>query len=208
MLAACCNVPASSILGTGRGLVSATNPPSTTPLTAPAVDAGSASTLASGSAPVAAGVSAVDLAFVGGFIAVALLIGFGGRYLSRRAYSRLLLLLALLMAVFIALYQYFDVSREPENAPVHATAMAFAQFGVYGLTFKIWLSVNYEHWSRHARFWVHLVSHASFALAIFAGYWMKIQHPAIALLIYPLNGLSLSLIAEAIENAREERGAS
>ena len=153
----------------------------------------------------AAGVSAVDLAFVGGFIAVALLIGLGGRRLSRRAYSRLLLLLALLMAVFISLYQYFDVSREPENALVHAAAMAFAQLGVYGLTFKVWLAINYHQMSRHARVWMHLVSHTSFALAIFAGYWMKLQHPAVALLIYPLNSLSLSLIAQAIEDGRERQ---
>ena len=73
--------------------------------------------------------STLDLAFVGVFIAFALLIGFGGRRLSRVAYSRLLLLLALLMAAFIALYQYFDVGPEPENAALHATAMAFAQLG-------------------------------------------------------------------------------
>ncbi|MEY4212025.1 MAG: hypothetical protein RL458_250, partial [Pseudomonadota bacterium] len=50
--------------------------------------------------PRSVGVSTLDLAFVGVFIAVALLIGFGGRRLSRVAYSRLLLLLALLMAAF------------------------------------------------------------------------------------------------------------
>ena len=146
------------------------------------------------------------MSFVVIFIAVALVVGFGGRRLSRQAYSRLLLLLACLMAVFIALYQYFDVARELENAAVHATAMAFAQLGVYGLTFKVWLAINYRHLSRHARVWVHLASHGSFAVAVIAGYWMKLQHPAVALLIYPLNSLSLSLIAQAIESGVQERG--
>ena len=158
--------------------------------------------------PRSVGVSTLDLAFVGVFIAVALLIGFGGRRLSRVAYSRLLLLLALLMAAFIALYQYFDVGPEPENAALHATAMAFAQLGVYVLAFKLWLAINYAQMSRHGRLWMHLISHSAFAVAIFSGYWLKLQHPAVALLIYPLNSLSLSLIAQAIETARQERDES
>ena len=155
--------------------------------------------------PRSVGVSTLDLAFVGVFIAVALLIGFGGRRLSRVAYSRLLLLLALLMAAFIALYQYVDVGPEPENAAVHATAMAFAQLGVYVLAFKLWLAINYGEMSRHGRLWLHLLSHSAFAVAIFAGYWLKLQHPAVALLIYPLNSLSVSLIAQAIETGIHER---
>jgi len=91
------------------------------------------------------------------------------------------------------------------QTPIHASVLALAQFAVLGLAFKLWLSINYQNLRKAIRVTFHIVSHTSFSMIILFGYWAKNNHPLGLFFLYPLAGLSVSLIGESIEEMRIRR---
>lgn len=145
-----------------------------------------------------------DLVFLLGFITLGALILLGSRYLDPYAYSKLL---AVVVSLAMAITVWFQATmiRGEGVSQVHFTVLAISQFGVLALSFKLWFSFNYPRFNRTLRVSVHVLSHASLAVLVFAGYWLKATHPVIIFLLYPLSSLSVALIAESIEEAAERR---
>ncbi|OWY31735.1 hypothetical protein [Herbaspirillum aquaticum] len=145
-----------------------------------------------------------DQSFIFVFVLFSSSIIGGARWLEARAYSRLLTAVIIACLGVMAVFHIFFLSKEGE-IPIHFTVLAIAQFGVLGLAFKLWLALNYPNFKRPIRIVIHVISHSSFALIIMIGYWAKTNHPLMVFLLYPLSGLSVSLIGESIEEAIEHR---
>lgn len=88
---------------------------------------------------------------------------------------------------------------------VHATVLAFAQFGVLALASKVWLALNWERFDRSTHRIVHLFAHTALLFVIVAGYWLKATHSVFVFLLYPLSSLSVVLIAESIKELVRQR---
>lgn len=145
-----------------------------------------------------------DFLYLTSFVVLAVTIFCGSRRLSPRAYSKLL---AVVLAIAIALIAWFNTSAivaEGESL-VHSTVLAFAQFGVLSLAFKVWLALNWEQFPRPTRRALHLCAHAALLFVIVTGYWLKATHSVIAFLLYPLSSLSVALVAESIEEFVRQR---
>lgn len=131
----------------------------------------------------------------------------GARWLEAKAYSRLLVAVIIACLGVMGIFHTFFLSKEGQ-IPIHFTVLAIAQFGVLGLAFKLWLALNYPAFKRPIRIAIHVISHSAFALIILIGYWAKTNHPLMVFLLYPLSGLSVSLIGESIEETIEHRRAN
>jgi cation transport ATPase len=147
-----------------------------------------------------------DLIFLLGFVTLGALVLLGSRYLDSYAYSKLLAVVIILAMVVMVWFHAIAIRVEGDSQ-VHFIVLAIAQFWVLALSFKLWFSLNYPRFNRALRVSVHVLSHASLAVSVFAGYWLKTAHPVIVFLLYPLSSLSVALIAESIEEAAERRAA-
>ncbi|MES2385563.1 MAG: hypothetical protein V4593_13530 [Pseudomonadota bacterium] len=147
-----------------------------------------------------------DLVFLLGFVALGASVLLGGRYLHPYAYSKLLAVVVGLAMAVMVWFHTIAIRVEGDNQ-VHFVVLAIAQLGVLALSFKLWFSFNYPRFNRTLRVSVHVLSHASLAVLVFAGYWLKATHPVITFLLYPLSSLSVALVAETIEEAAERRAA-
>lgn len=145
-----------------------------------------------------------DLIFLLGFATLGALILLGSRHLEPRSYSRLL---AIVVGLALALMVWFHTVaiRAEGDSQIHFVVLAGAQLWVLALSFNLWFSFNYPAFNRTLRVSVHVLSHASLVVLVFAGYWLKATHPVITFLLYPLSSLSVALIAESIEEAAERR---
>ena len=145
-----------------------------------------------------------DCLYLGGFLALGASILLGSRYLHARPFSHLL---GSTIGLTIAAMAWFHVVaiRSEAESPVHYTVLTIAQYGVLALAFKLWFSLNYPRFNRASRLVTHSSAHASLTFVIFAGYWLKITHPIVVFLLYPLSSLSVALIAESVEEALQRR---
>lgn len=145
-----------------------------------------------------------DFIYLAGFIALGAFILTGSYYLSARQFSHLL---GLTIGLTTASMAWFHVGalRSEADSPVHYAVLTIAQYGVLGLGFKLWFSLNYPRFNRASRLVAHSLAHASLTFVIFAGYWLKTTHPIHLFLLYPLSSLSVALIAESVEEALERR---
>lgn len=129
---------------------------------------------------------------------------FGARYLRAQNYSRLLaVVLVCAIAAMIVLHSTDAV--EISDNRTHYTILAVAQFGVVALGFKVWFAINYHILTRPVRTVLHVVAHGSLIFAIIAGYWIKVVHPVLGFILYPLSSLSVALISESIEESIARR---
>ena len=145
-----------------------------------------------------------DLIFLLGFSALGALIPLGSRYLDPYTYSKLLAVVISLAMALMVWFHTIAIRVEGDNQ-IHFVVLAIAQLGVLALSFKLWFSFNYPRFNRTLRVSVHMLSHVSLAVLVFAGYWLKATYPVITFLLYPLSSLSVALIAESIEEAVERR---
>ncbi len=145
-----------------------------------------------------------DLVFLLGFITLGAVILLGSRYLDPYAYSKLLAVVVSLAMAVMVWFHTIAIKVEGDSQ-VHFTVLAIAQLWVLALSFKLWFSFNYPRFNRTLRVSVHVLSHASLAVLVFTGYWLKATHPVITFLLYPMSSLSVALIAESVEEAAERR---
>lgn len=104
----------------------------------------------------------------------------------------------------MSLFQILDIMVDG-NTPVHAALITFAQYGVYALAFKLWLSINYPSFSLGTRALMHMLSHSVLLSVIVASYWFKSQYSFLLVIVNPLVSLSVALIAETIEETMARR---
>ncbi len=128
----------------------------------------------------------------------------GAWFLKTKLYSSFLLAIILICLIVMAVFHIYFLSNEGE-LPIHSTVLALAQFAVLGLAFKLWLSLNYHGFPHLVRVIFHVISHSAFVLIIMIGYWARTNHPLLVFLLYPLAGLSVSLVGESVEEAIERR---
>lgn len=141
-----------------------------------------------------------DQLFVFAFVFLSGSIVTGALYLNAKNFSNLLLAIISTCLVIMGVFHIYFLSSE-DQIPIHFTVLALAQFAVLGLAFKLWLSLNYQDFPHSVRVIFHLISHSAFILIIMIGYWAKTNHPILVFLLYPLAGLSVSLVGESIEEA-------
>lgn len=104
----------------------------------------------------------------------------------------------------MGIFHIYFLSNE-EQVPIHSAVLTLAQFAVLGLAFKLWLSKNYHGFPHLVRVIFHVIAHSAFVLIIMIGYWAQTNHPLLIFLLYPLAGLSVSLVGESVEEAIERR---
>lgn len=145
-----------------------------------------------------------DQLFVLAFVFLSGSIVAGALYFKAKRYSNILLLIICACFLIMGIFHIYFLSNEGQ-IPIHFTVLAIAQFAVLGLAFKLWLTLNYHGFSHSVRVIFHVISHSAFVLIIMIGYWAKTNHPLLVFLLYPLAGLSVSLVGESIEEAIERR---
>jgi len=120
------------------------------------------------------------------------------KWIPKQRYSRLLVAVALTNAVLMLSFHFERPASSAANL-LHWIIVALAQYGIFALSLKIWLAINYKRLGPRAHTLLHSLSHGSLLLVLFGGFWMKANHSVILALVYPLAGMSIALIAESIE---------
>lgn len=120
------------------------------------------------------------------------------KWISKRHYSRLLVTVALVNAALMLSFHFERPASSAANL-LHWIVVALAQYGIFALSLKIWLAINYKRLGPRAHTLLHSLSHGSLLLVLLGGFWMKANHSVILALVYPLAGMSVALIAESIE---------
>lgn len=123
---------------------------------------------------------------------------FGANKLPRNLYSLILVVIVFVSSSLTILFYEFDIELS-NSTPLHTGLLAFAQYGVVTLASKLWFSLNYSRLGRASKFLINFIIFGSLFTLVVANYWVKSINPVYVLLIYPLASLSLSLIAETIE---------
>lgn len=106
-----------------------------------------------------------DFWYLTGFIALGAAVVWGSRRLSTAAYSRMLIAVIALGIVAVGWFNAIAVLAEGDSL-VHATVLAFAQFGVLALASKVWLALNWERFDRSTHRIVHLFAHTALLFVI------------------------------------------
>lgn len=148
--------------------------------------------------------SIADFIFFASFIIIGATITFSPKFLSPGSYSKLLLATICISILVMSLFQILDIMVDG-NTPVHSALITFAQYGVYALAFKLWLSINYPNFSRGTRTLMHMLSHTVLLLVIVTSYWFKSQYSFLLVIVNPIVSLSVALIAETIEETMAQR---
>lgn len=140
----------------------------------------------------------VDALFFLSLIGFISAIIFGANKFPRNLYNLILLAIVFVSSSLTILFYEFDIELS-NSTPLHTGLLAFAQYGVVTLASKIWFSLNYSQLGKVSKFLINFIIFGSLFTLIIANYWVKSINPVYVLLIYPLASLSLSLIAENIE---------
>ncbi|MDO8693345.1 MAG: hypothetical protein Q7J51_04545 [Sheuella sp.] len=138
------------------------------------------------------------------FIGMSILMVWSGHKLSKKNYSRLLILIILTSAALIVLFQVKHAGPEG-NSAAHSLITILGQLAIYGLATKLWLKINYVKTSKAAHIAMHVIAHSSLLIFIFLNYWIKNNYPVVSILVYPVCAFSLSLIEQSIQNALNDR---
>ena len=142
--------------------------------------------------------SQIDQLLILFLILMAALIAVGSQKLKHDAYSRLLIGIIISSVLVISLFQIYDVGLEAATA-THSAISAITQLAIYGLASKLWLKLNYPDFTKMQQRIVHVLAHGGLALFALFSFWLKNNYPLALILLYPLSGISISLLEESIE---------
>ena len=142
----------------------------------------------------------LDYTFLAATLFVVAYVLLGSRWLSKRAYSRILFLCFFLSVAMIVLFNEYEV--EPRgNSLLHSALLALCQYGALTLSAKVWFSINYPKFPRFLKIVINLVMYGGLIGLVIANYVIKTDAPLLVILLYPLGSVSLALIAETIEES-------
>ena len=138
-----------------------------------------------------------DIAFFLSLVICIAIIVVGAKLLPVRIYSYALLGVVALTTINAYIFSELEIKLLGES-PLHSGLLSLAQYGAVTLASKLWFSINYPKLSGSARITFMVLVYSSLISVVTASYWLSSSNPAFSFLLYPLAGISISLIGETI----------
>jgi hypothetical protein len=90
-----------------------------------------------------------------------------------------------------------DVSQ---TSPIHGAILSFAQVGTLTLTSKLWLTLNFQQFTKVIRVSLYVIFYSALLTVTICAYWLYKALPELQLILYPIASLAISITAEALED--------
>ena len=119
--------------------------------------------------------------------------------ISKASYSRLMASLFILSCLMTRWFHetVIDVSQ---TSPIHGAILSFAQVGTLTLTSKLWLTLNFQQFTKVIRVSLYVIFYSALLTVTICAYWLYKALPELQLILYPIASLAISITAEALED--------